>query len=492
MKGTCAMPSPNILVLHCDQLRWDCLAFNGNPDISTPNLDRLARDSVNYCNQFTVYPICTPSRYSLWSGMYVHQHGAWDNMSTLPSGYPTFPGVLRDNGYRTVAVGKMHMNPTYQDVGFSEMTLAEQNGIGRFEDDYHRWLMDQGKIDRFDLHHQSGIFRQEGCSHRYDMCQCAQSDLAQEDYSTEWITRMAEQELHRWEDGTPSMLMVGYISPHHPFDPPAPYSSMYDPDKLTLLPGYLAEPLDRDNATNGTAMDYNALSEGDIRSIMAAYYAMISEIDAGIGRLIDLLKEKGLYDNTMIVFTSDHGEYMGFHHMMLKCNHLYDPLARVPLLVKYPGSEGAGQCDPALTENIDIAPTVLQACGLPTPATMQGRPLSAQPCREFVFSEGQYGTEEASCLGYMLRTDRFKLLVRGSLENAMLFDLEKDPAELQNVADDPAYRDTLTELQNKLAHFVMFDSLGKVYRHRAAPQLRRQADLDDQSARMKDFIRSQW
>ena len=441
------MTQPNILVLHCDQLRWGCLAFNGNPDVATPNLDRLARDSVNYQNHFTVYPICTPSRYSLWSGMYVHQHGAWDNASTLPPGYQTFPDVLRAHGYRTAAVGKMHMNPTYQDIGFGHMRLAEQNGVGRFEDDYHRWLMEQGKIDRFDLHHQSGIFRQEGCSRLYDMCQCAQSDLAREDYSTEWITRQAQEEIEQWKEGEPSMLMVGYITPHHPFDPPAPYSTMYDAKALTLLPGYLPQPLACDVETNGTAMKYEQLSEDDIRAITAAYYAMITEIDDAVGRLIALLREKNLYDNTMIIFTSDHGEYMGFHHMMLKCNHLYDPLARIPLLVKYPQHIHLPQNDTRLTENIDIAPTVLDVCGLPVPDTMQGRSLFDEKSREFVFSEGQYGTETQPCLGYMLRTSRFKLLVRGSMERAMLFDLEQDPFEMENVAEHPDDLETKKELQ---------------------------------------------
>lgn len=101
----------NILILHCDQLRWDCLGYAGNPDIRTPNIDALAADSVNYTNQFTVYPICTPSRYSLWSGMYVHQHGAWNNRATLPAGYRTLPQVLRENGFDTAVVGKMHFTP---------------------------------------------------------------------------------------------------------------------------------------------------------------------------------------------------------------------------------------------------------------------------------------------------------------------------------------------------------------------------------------------
>ena len=204
------MSQPNILIIHCDQLRFDCLGFNGNPDIQTPHLDCLAKDSVNYNNHYTVYPICTPSRYSFWSSLYVHQHGAWDNHATLPGGCPTFPKVLRENGYRTAAVGKMHMNPVYQDIGFSHMELAEQNGTGRFQDDYHRWLMERGKIDRFDLHHQSDLFREETTDHLYDMCQCAQSDLALENDSTEWITRRAKEQIECWEDGTPSVLMVGY------------------------------------------------------------------------------------------------------------------------------------------------------------------------------------------------------------------------------------------------------------------------------------------
>ena len=149
----------NILILHCDQLRWDCLGYAGNPDVRTPNIDALAAQSVDYTDHFTVYPICTPSRYSLWSGMYVHQHGTWTNQATLPAGYPTLPRILGENGFDTAAVGKMHFTPTYHDIGFSRMCLAEQNGTGRYEDDYHTELTARGYLDRVDLHHQSGEFR---------------------------------------------------------------------------------------------------------------------------------------------------------------------------------------------------------------------------------------------------------------------------------------------------------------------------------------------
>ena len=119
------MNQPNILILHLDELRQDCLGCYGNPDIQTPNIDALAADGVTYQNHYTVYPVCTPSRYSLFSSLYVHQHAAWDNHCTLPSGYPTFPKLLRENGYQTTAVGKMHMTPTYLDIGFSDLELTD-------------------------------------------------------------------------------------------------------------------------------------------------------------------------------------------------------------------------------------------------------------------------------------------------------------------------------------------------------------------------------
>ena len=126
--------------------------------------------------------------------------------------------------------------------------------------------------------------------------------------------------------------------------------------------------------------------------MMASYYGMISEIDNGIGTILQKLKEKGLYDNTMIIFTSDHGDYMSYHHMMLKGRHLYDPLIKIPLIVKYPGQQAAGQTDSFLSENIDVAPTVLELCGQPIPPTMQGRSLLGNDHRQFAFSELQFGS----------------------------------------------------------------------------------------------------
>ena len=153
------MKKPNILLIHADQLRADCLSPYGNRDVKTPAIARLAEEGTVYDQHYCVYPVCTPSRYSLLSGQYVHQHLGWGNHCTFPSGLSTFPKILRENGWRTAAVGKMHFTPTYLDMGFDRMTLSEQDGPGRFDDDYHRELMENGLIDDIDLIDQRSEFR---------------------------------------------------------------------------------------------------------------------------------------------------------------------------------------------------------------------------------------------------------------------------------------------------------------------------------------------
>jgi arylsulfatase A-like enzyme len=145
---------PNILVIHVDQRRTDGLGAYGNADTKTPNIDRLAADGIRYTNSFCPLPVCTPSRYSLLCGQYVHEHHGWTNRSALAPDIMTFPRILRKAGYRTKAVGKMHFTPTYLDVGFDELLLAERDGPGRWDDDCHRYLMHHVLVDRNDLEDQ--------------------------------------------------------------------------------------------------------------------------------------------------------------------------------------------------------------------------------------------------------------------------------------------------------------------------------------------------
>jgi len=444
---------PNILVIHADQHRADCLGAYGNPDVPTPNLDALAADGVLYSNSFCPFPICTPSRYSLLAGLYVHQHGGWTNHATLPPQLPTFPRLLRAAGYRTAAVGKMHFTPTYLDVGFDIMRLAEQDGPGRHDDDYHRYLRAHGLADRLDLMDQVREYRGHAPAAYWETFGAVRSDLPEEHHSTTWVAEQAMDILSGWETGG-NLLMVGFVKPHHPFDPPAPWDRAVDPDALHLLPGWTETCLERDIAFNAGYFSHQDLSEAALRRVMAHYYGTIAQIDHHVGRMIAALQARSLYENTLILYTSDHGDYMGFHHLLLKANHMYDPLVRVPLIVKWPGRARAGETSAALVNNIDVAPTLVRQAGLEPPADWPGRDLATDraghPC---IFATGWRGAE------HMARSATRKLLASRDPAHSHFFDLEEDPLEMRDLLSDPGRRDEVAELERALARWSLFDAI---------------------------------
>jgi arylsulfatase A-like enzyme len=456
---------PNVLILHVDQLRFDCLGACGNRDVKTPNLDRLAADGVRYVNSFCEFPVCTPSRYTLISGRPTFEHRGWDNRSTLAPTFNTFPKILRAAGYRTKAVGKMHYTPTYLDVGFDEMVLAEQDGPGRWDDDYHRYLMRLDLVDRNDLEDQRAEYRSHARREYWDTMGALVSNLPEEHHSTTWIGDRAAESIRSWDSRRSHLLMVGFIKPHHPFDPPAPWHTMYDPEKLALLPGWTNEVFPHDFQFARGYFPYDRLSEAGLHRVMAYYYANISLIDQQVGWLIALLKEKRLYDNTLVVFTADHGEYMGFHHMTLKANHMYDPLAKVPLLVKWPGGRRAGTVSERLVSNIDLAPTLCRAAGLCPDAGMHGEDLGADgPNRRIVFCEQGPPV--------MARTRESKLLVMGGPpEKDLFFDLRRDPLEMHNLAGTPQVQDEIKRLRAAIAAWRP-KPLQPHYVDLSAPQIR--------------------
>lgn len=454
---------PNVLIIHADQHRCDCLGAYGNPDVRTPSIDALAADGVRYDNSFCCFPVCTPSRYSLLTGLYVHQHLGWTNHCTLPAGLPTMPRALRDAGYRTKAVGKMHFTPTYLDVGFEQMELAEQDGPGRLDDDYHRWLQERGLCDRVDLMDQVREFRQDAPQAYWDTYGALRSDLDEAHHSTTWIADRAVETLERWQGGS-HMLMVGFVKPHHPFDPPAPWDGMYDPQALSVLPGWTEECPPQEAAYYGGYFDNAALSESQLRRVMAHYYATISQIDHHVGRMVDTLERQGLYDNTLIVYTSDHGDYMGFHHMILKGNHMYDPLVRVPLVIKYPRQSCAGQVSDTLVSNVDVAPTLLSCAGIEAPRSMHGLDLSRPGAdRDLVFAEAPHARQ------YMVRSRTHKLLLCHDDTASVLFGLSQDPLELHNLIDVPEQRATTEYLRSRLAEWALFGCPSRVHLDAGAP-----------------------
>ena len=458
---------PNVLVIMTDQFRWDCLGFAGNPDVKTPHLDRLARDGVWFPTTFCPLPICTPSRYSLLSGLYVHQHGGWGNRCTLTPDIDTFPRALRRAGYATRGIGKMHFTPTYLDVGFDALELAEQNGPGRYDDDYHRELMAAGLVPSSDLIDQEREWRAGAPASYWETFGAARSNLPEVWHSTTWIGDRAVRAIEGWEDdpAIPQLLMASFVKPHHPFDPPAPWDEMYDPAQLSILPGWTEAPPAHDIAYNAGYFPHEKLTEAALRRVMAHYYATITQIDHHVGRMIAALERQGHYERTLIVFTADHGEYLGFHHLVLKGGQMYEPLIRVPLMMKLPENERAGERSETLASTVDVAPTILRACGVEPSSDMVGLNLSDSAAeRDCAFSEARRGPT------YMARTRRHKLLLSRSESFTQLFDLEADPYELRNLAAErPELR---AELEGRLARWMLFESPTPVRVDGYAPQIR--------------------
>ena len=441
----------NVLIIHADQHRYDCIGAYGNNDIKTPHIDKLAEDGVIFNSSFCSHPVCTPSRYSLLTGLYVHQHLGLTNHSTLPSGLPKLPQILKDNNYKTTAVGKMHFTPTYLDIGFDKMILAEQHGPGRYEDDYHEFLKENKLCDKIDIIDQVEEFRETASENYWDTYGSEVSDLEEKYHSTTWIADNAMSIIQDWTVNG-NMMMLGFIKPHHPFDPPAPWNKMYDPELLCSLPGWTDDLLSYDDGKN--YFDFNGLTEKKYKSVLSNYYASISQIDFQIGRIIDLLKAKGLYDNTMIIYTSDHGDYMGYHHRLLKSYAMFEPLVKVPLIVKYPNSQHSNTIDERLVNNIDVAPTVLSTVGIDIPETMDGlNLLNIDIENNFVFAEQD--TE------YMVRSKSKKLLLHPDINRCMFFDLLKDPHELINLYSVEKYQTEIQSFKNKLLEWLMVTSRPK-------------------------------
>jgi arylsulfatase A-like enzyme len=455
---------PNILLIVADQQRYDCLGAYGNSDIQTPHIDALAADGMLYENSFCSHPVCTPSRYSLLTGQYVHQHLGLSNRSTLPAGIPTLPRLLKASGYATTAVGKMHFTPTYLDVGFDQMILAEQNGAGRYEDDYHRWLQAEGLYDRIDLMDQEAEFRKDAPQDYWDTFGAIRSDLDEEHHSTTWIGDRAVEAIDGWQ-GEGNFLMASFIKPHHPFDPPHPWDSLYDPASLSLLPGWTESLIHADDGKG--YFSYADLSELQLRHVMALYYATISQIDHHVGRMTARLKERDLYDNTIIVYTSDHGEFMGYHHRILKGYRMLEALARVPLIIKGGGRKGARGRDQRLVSNVDLAPTLLSAAALPIPASMTGADLTQPGAQsEYVFAESNNE--------YMIRSRTRKLLLHRDRRQSIFFDLARDPLEMENLIEHEDYQEEVSFLRAELLQWALFHARAHHHLDLDAPLCRAQ------------------
>ena len=450
----------NVLILYADEYRADCIGVAGNSEIQTPNLDTLASDGVLYTNSYCVWPVCTPSRISLMTGQFVAQHGGRSNRSTVLPGTPTFATILRDAGYETTAVGKMHFTPAYQDVGFDTMLLSEQNGGGRNVDDYHRHLKNNGILNVLDFVDQEREFRKDAPASYWETFGAHVSDVPDEHHITTWTGDRAVETVSEWTEEQGNLLMVGFLKPHHPFDPPAPWHERYNPETTSILPGWTETVPGHDYARARGYFDNATLTPEALKRVTAYYYATITHMDHHIGRIIDELKRKGLYDNTLIVFTADHGEYLGFHHMLLKGNYMYDPLAKVPLIIKFPGRQYAGTHTEELVNTLDVTSTILKATGQQEGTDMRGDPLGVTSSgritpRDVVIAEDRSGL--------MVSDGRYKLLLDRDAAQSQFFDLKQDPFELKNRIEDTASAPIVQRFKEAILDWQLNETERQVY-----------------------------
>ena len=431
--------SPNLILITPDQMRGDCMGCTGHPLIHTPNLDALAAGGALFPQAYAQNPVCVPSRSSIISGQYPHAHGVRDNGFVLSEEIPTLPGILREAGYRTVSVGKMHFHPIDASYGFESRRIGEDKSAS-YDDHYRRYL------EARNLRHLSPdvMWRDRNADALMGMT----SPLSEEDYIDSWCGREAADQI-RMEDDRPLFMWVGFPSPHVPTDPPQPWAGMY---KSEDVPMPLVNP--EEWKSKPPEMSRGIFLETDqIRRFRVHYYAMISLIDKWVGEIVGALEDTDQYENTLILFTSDHGDFAGEHGKGFKSFCLYEDLLRVPMILHWPAGIREPMTSDALVELVDILPTFLECAGIGVPWGVQGRSLKpllqnkSHSVRAFAFSEYFYQK--------MIRTPEWKLIYYAGKPYGELFNLAQDAGEFENLYDDHRHKDIRHELEKELLDYLV-------------------------------------
>ncbi len=470
---------PNILLICTDQQRFDALGAAGNDEIDTPHLDRLAAQGAMFTHTYVQAPVCAPSRASLMSGQYLTGHGLHANGVAVRPGEPLLPEVLADGGYDCGLIGKWHLAACSGGVveekspGFRVWQWAHDPYPGSSENAYHRWLeLAHPEVYEAVL----GRRRDEpgrGVGQTAGVAGSPVDVVPTEAHYSHWVGEETIRFLSRARDtDAPFFLISNFFDPHHSFGAPQEYLDRYRPDALSR-PQTVPDELDAkppifteasEKSYAGHAPGYRDYDAGQLQEIKAAYYAMVSLVDDEVGRILAVLEEQGLAQDTMVVFTSDHGEMLGDHQLMLKGPMMYDCAIRVPLLVRWPGHVPAGIRVEELVEWIDLTATITDVAGVDMPRS-QGISLlplaSGRPAAHRGWALSQYRDSghpyDPPVHTTMVRRGRHKIVVHhGPPSSARertgeLYDLQQDPAELVNLWHDP----NSAPLRGELTEFVL-------------------------------------
>lgn len=452
---------PNIIFIMTDQQRGDCLSCDGHPVCETPYLDELASQGARFPHAYTSVPSCIPARCTLYTGMSPWNTGNLGMVGMIDREFPhTMAGELTAAGYQSRAVGKMHVYPQRKQWGFQHVLLDEsgRRETPGFVSDYHQYFEEHG----------DGPVGYRDHSIDWNSWMSRPSHLPEHLHPTYWTSFEARRFLRNRDETKPFFLFVSFARPHSPYDPPQRYFEMYDRLGEALDPkvgdwaGIYAEAGVEDS-TNAWRSERPIAQR---RRARAGYYGSVTFIDHQIGLLLYELVAVGQLDNSLIVFTSDHGDMVGDHHLWRK-TYAYEGSARVPFIVRPPKACGlpAGQVIDQVVELRDVLPTLLDVAGVPIPERVDGRSvmplLSGQTdgWRDYIhgehaacysrLQENHYVTDGHQKLIWLTRQDRLQF-----------FDLDQDPDELHDLAGDPAHADQVARWTRRLIDELLPRDMG--------------------------------
>jgi len=473
---------PNILWICTDQQRWDTLSCLGFPGANTPHIDSIASRGVVFKNTYCQSPVCTPSRASFLTGTYPISNQVQQNGNEFfPANQPLVTKILADGGYHAGLVGKLHLSNTQfnpeerPDDGYSEFYWSRGRLFAGRDNakhnDYHLWIADKGEDPE-------KLFTTDGCVSDIGVPAKLHQTAWAEERSRDYISKHRH---HPW------LLSVNVFDPHPPFFAPPEYEAQFDAndmpqalfresdiehqERLSGVDHQTRTAIVPDDFINQMAGGNSSAADGktpagghdkpptqfNSRRVRATYHAMIKQVDDMVGGIVQELEETGQLDNTIIIFTSDHGEMLGDHGLMYKGCRFYEGLVHVPLIVSYPAAIKGGSKSDALVELVDIAPTLLDLAGLETPEHMQGKTLgpllrgetNIDKHKPFVLSEYYESLRFDGCRGSrgsMYFDGRYKLNVYHDVGEGEMFDLANDPSEF----DDLWHSESHTELKSSL------------------------------------------
>ena len=427
---------PNILLIVSDDQRPDTISALGNPHISTPNLDGLVREGTAFLNATCSNPICTPSRAEILTGSSGFVNGVRDFGGKIDPDLRTLPKVLQAQGYDTIYVGKWHNNGRPNLHGYSESVGLYAGGGGKWYKPQKDWK------DQAVTGYRGWIFQDDAGNKFPDKGVGLTPDISDQfaDAAIEVLKRNSQN---------PFFLHVNFTAPHDPLLVPTGFERKYPAGKLPLFPNYLPKhPFDHGNyeGRDEKMLPWPRTKEM-VKANLGVYYAVIHHMDLAIGRMLKVLQQSGQADNTMVIYTSDHGLAVGSHGLMGKQN-MYEHTIRVPMI--FSGKRvPKGQRSEALCYLRDLCPTILEYAGIHVPCEVEGRSLMPviQKKSENIYSEvyGYFRDKQR-----MIRTDQWKLIHYPHLDRYQLFDLKNDPFEKSDLIAEAQHRKVLQNLKQKL------------------------------------------